>query len=76
MSLHQAHKHVPQANLIGRAIAEELLVDLWGDMTTETLPTLLHRTANGSLTAIMDLVRDREADQYVAQSPCGRPSVA
>ena len=47
------------------SIAEELLVDLWGDMTTETLPTLLHRTANGSLTAIMDLVRDREADQYV-----------
>ena len=47
------------------SIAEELLVDLWGDMTTETLPTLLHRTAAGSLTAIMDLVRDREADQYV-----------
>ena len=47
------------------SIAEELLVDLWGDMTTETLPTLLLRTANGSLTAIMDLVRDREADQYV-----------
>jgi len=47
------------------SIPEEQLVDLWGDMTTETLPTLLYRTCNGSIEAIKNLVNNREVDQYV-----------
>ena len=46
-------------------IPEELLVDLWGDMTTETLPTLLYRTCDGNLEGIKALIVNREADQYV-----------
>ena len=63
-----AHFQEPAAHrLLIRAfsIKEELLVDLWGDMTTETLPTLLYRTCAGSLAGIMDLISNREADQYV-----------
>lgn len=47
------------------SIAEEQLMDLWGDMTTETLPTLLYRTCNGSMEAIKGLIANREVDQYV-----------
>lgn len=47
------------------SIAEEQLMDLWGDMTTETLPTLLYQTCNGSTAAINELIINREADQYV-----------
>ena len=47
------------------AIAEEQLIDLWGDMTTETLPTLLYRTCNGEIEGIKGLVANREIDQYV-----------
>ena len=47
------------------SIPEEQLIDLWGDMTTETLPTLLYRTSGGSMEAIKELVANREADQYV-----------
>ena len=47
------------------AIPEELLVELWGDMTTETLPTLLYRTCDGNLEGIKQLILNREADQYV-----------
>lgn len=47
------------------SIAEEPLVDLWGDMTTETLPTLLYRTCGGSLDSIKGLILNREIDQYV-----------
>lgn len=46
-------------------IPEEMLVDLWGDMTTETLPTLLYRTCDGNLEGIKELIVNREADQYV-----------
>lgn len=46
-------------------IPEEHLVDLWGDMTTETLPTLLYRTCDGGLEGIKKLIVNREADQYV-----------
>lgn len=63
-----AHFREPAAHqLLIRAFSvdEEVLVDLWGDMTTETLPTLLYRTCDGSLTGIMDLIRDRKVDQYV-----------
>lgn len=47
------------------SIPEEQLIDIWGDMTTETLPTLLYRTSAGSMEAIKELVTNREADQYV-----------
>lgn len=47
------------------SIAEEQLIDLWGDMTTETLPTLLYRTCDGSVTAIKELIGNRTVDQYV-----------
>jgi hypothetical protein len=47
------------------SIAEEPLVDLWGDMTTETLPTLLYRTCNGEIAAIKELLVNRTVDQYV-----------
>lgn len=46
-------------------IPEELLVELWGDMTTETLSTLLYRTCDGNLEEIKQLILNREADQYV-----------
>ncbi len=47
------------------AIPDEQLIDLWGDMTTETLPTLLYRTCNGTLEGIKGLIINREVDQYV-----------
>ena len=47
------------------SIPEEQLVDLWGDLTTETLPTLLYRTCGESLASIKGLVLNREVDQYV-----------
>ncbi|MDD2464950.1 MAG: DUF1186 domain-containing protein [Desulfobulbus sp.] len=47
------------------SIADEQLVDLWGDMTTETLPTLLSRTCGDSLEPIKGLVLNREIDQFV-----------
>lgn len=47
------------------SIAEEQLVELWGDVTTETLPTILYRTSNGSMAALKELVINRDIDQYV-----------
>mgnify|MGYP001424685598 CR=1 FL=1 len=47
------------------SIPEEQLVDLWGDLTTETLPTFLARTCGDSLAPIKGLIRNREVDQYV-----------
>jgi len=46
-------------------IPEEQLVDIWGDLTTETLPTFLYRTCSGSLESIKALIINREADQFV-----------
>jgi hypothetical protein len=63
-----SHFREPAAHLpIIRAfsIAEEQLVELWGDTTTETLPTILYRTCNGSVAAIKQLVENRDVDQYV-----------
>jgi hypothetical protein len=63
-----SHFQEPAAHLpIIRAfsIAEEQLVELWGDLTTETLPTMLYRTCNGSMEAIKELVANRDVDQYV-----------
>ena len=47
------------------SIAEEQLVDLWGDMTTETLPTLLYRTSGDSLELMKGMVLNRDIDQFV-----------
>ncbi len=47
------------------SIADEHLVELWGDTTTETLPTMLYQTCDGSIAAIKELIDNREADQYV-----------
>ncbi|WP_310599897.1 DUF1186 domain-containing protein [Desulfobulbus sp.] len=47
------------------SIPEEQLVDIWGDITTEILPTFLFRTCGGSLEAIKELIGNREVDQYV-----------
>nr|WP_320010369.1 DUF1186 domain-containing protein [uncultured Desulfobulbus sp.] len=46
-------------------IPEEQLIDIWGDLTTETLPTYLYRTCSDSLEPIKALVVNREADQFV-----------
>jgi len=63
-----SHFREPAAHLpLIRAfsLVEEQLVDLWGDTTTETLPTMLYRTCNGEAEAIKALVLNREVDQYV-----------
>lgn len=78
-SLEQRNAHVYAATLLSEfgepaahlpfirafSIPEEQLVDIWGDMTTETLPTLLYRTSDGSLDTIKDLVANRGVDQFV-----------
>ena len=78
-SLEQRNAHIYAAALLSHfgepaahrpfirafCIPEEQLIDIWGDMTTETLPTLLYRTSDGSMEAIKELVTNREADQYV-----------
>jgi hypothetical protein len=63
-----SHFREPAAHLpLVRAfsVAPEPLADLWGDMTTETLPTLLYNTCDGSIEAIKELVVNRTIDQYV-----------
>ncbi len=78
-SLEQRNAHVYAATLLSEfgepaahlpfirafSIPEEQLVDIWGDMTTETLPTLLYRTSDGSLDTIKNLVVHRNVDQFV-----------
>jgi hypothetical protein len=62
-----SHFREPAAHLLfirAFSIAEEQLMDLWGDMTTETLPTLLYQTCAGSISAIKELIGNREVDQY------------
>ena len=56
-----AHQAIIRAFTVDREQSEEL----WGDMITETLPTLLHRTCGGSLDRIRALVVDREVDPFV-----------
>ena len=56
-----AHRAIIRAFTVPR----EQLEELWGDMITETLPTLLHRTCGGSLDRIRALVVDREVDLFV-----------
>ena len=62
-----AHFQEPAAHLpIIRAfsIPGEHLEPLWGDMSTETLPTLLHRTCNGSVEQIKQLIANRQVDEF------------
>jgi hypothetical protein len=54
-----------QAIIRAFTVPGEQLEELWGDMITETLPTLLHRTCGGSLDRIRALVVDREVDPFV-----------
>ena len=54
-----------QAIIRAFTVPGEQLEELWGDMITETLPTLLHRTCGGSLDRIRALVVDREVDLFV-----------
>ena len=56
-----AHRAIIRAFTVPR----EQLEELWGDMITETLPTLLHRTCGGSLDRIRALVVNREVDPFV-----------
>ncbi len=63
-----AHFQEPAAHLpIIRAfsISGEHLEPLWGDMSTETLPALLHRTCNGSVEQIKRLISNRQVDEFV-----------
>jgi len=78
-SLEQRNAHIYAASLLSYfeetaahrplirafSIPEEQLVDIWGDLTTETLPTFLYRTCGGSLEAIKELVVNRNVDLYV-----------
>lgn len=41
---------------------------IWSDMLTETLPALLCRTAGGDYSAIMEIIRDRNAYEYLRAS--------
>ena len=56
-----AHRAIIRAFTVPR----EQLEELWGDMITETLPTLLHRTCGGSLDRIRALVVNREVNPFV-----------
>ena len=47
------------------SIPQEELDFLWGDMTTETLPILLHRTGSGSMEQIKQLIADRTVSEFV-----------
>jgi len=38
---------------------------LWGDITTETLPVLLYKTCGGTMDALKELALDQGVDEYV-----------
>jgi len=46
-------------------ISDEYLEDVWGDLTTNSLPTFLFQTCNGSFAAIKELALNTSADDYV-----------
>lgn len=74
-----AHFREPKAHLpIIRAfsIDDESLEDIWGDLTTETLPILLVRTCAGNLDAIKMMVLDEETAEYVRWSAVSALSMA
>ena len=50
------------------SIPDEQRDYIWSDMLTETLPALLCRTAGGDYSAIMGIIRNREAYEYLRAS--------
>jgi hypothetical protein len=50
------------------SLRSDLVDALWGDMTTENLPTLLYRTCGGDLAQIKALAANRSADDYCRSS--------
>lgn len=50
------------------SIPDEQRDYIWGDMLTETLPALLCRTAGGDYSAIMGIIRNRDAYEYLRAS--------
>lgn len=47
------------------SIPDEQRDYIWSDMLTETLPAILCRTAGGDYSAIMEIIRNREAYEYL-----------
>ena len=66
-----AHYRETKAHLsIIRAfsISDEQREYIWCDMLTETLPALLCRTAGGDYSAVMEIIRNRDAYEYLRTS--------
>jgi hypothetical protein len=50
------------------SLSRDQLDGIWGDISTETLPAMLVLTCGESVEGIQELVRDRNADEYVRVS--------
>jgi len=50
------------------SIPDEQRDYIWCDMLTETLPVLLCRTAGGDYSAVMEIIRNRDAHEYLRTS--------
>ena len=50
------------------SIPDEQRDYIWSDMLTETLPALLCRTAGGDYSAVMEIIRNRDANEYLRTS--------
>ena len=50
------------------SIPDEQREFIWNDMLTETLPALLCRTAGGDYSAVMEIIRNRDAYEYLRTS--------
>ena len=50
------------------SIPDEQRDYIWCDMLTETLPALLCRTAGGDYSAVMEVIRNRDAYEYLRSS--------
>jgi len=50
------------------SLPDDALYQLFGDISTEYLPTILFNTCGGSFHQIKSLIRDRQADDYVRSS--------
>ncbi|HIJ88473.1 MAG TPA: DUF1186 domain-containing protein [Desulfuromonadales bacterium] len=50
------------------SIPDEQRDYIWCDMLTETLPALLCRTAGGDYSAVMEIIRNRDAYEYLRTS--------
>lgn len=63
MHFRETRAHVPIIQAF--QIPDEQREHIWGDMITETLSALLCKTAGGDYSRIMDIVRDRDAYEYL-----------